>query len=53
MKIDAHVHMGLVGCTRKFSVEVEDDCTDDEIDEVVRDTMFDGIIEWGWKRAGS
>ena len=50
MIVTGYVSIGLVGCKREFSVEVEDDCTDDEIDEVVRDRMFADIIDWGWKK---
>lgn len=53
MKVTGYVSMGLAGCMRKFSVEVDDDCTDDEIDEAVRDEMFATVISWRWKREES
>ena len=49
MKIIVHVSTGYAGCTKREEFEVEDDCSDDEIDEQARDFMFN-MIEWGWER---
>jgi hypothetical protein len=46
-EIKVYVAMGLVGCRRERTITVDADMTDDEIEDVARDTMFD-IIEWGW-----
>ena len=48
-RIKVYVTIGLVGCRREVELDIEDDMTDDEIEELARDTMFE-IIEWGWKR---
>lgn len=47
-KFKGHVEMGLVGCKREFEFEVEDDATEDEIEETGRDAMFN-IISWGYE----
>lgn len=41
------VSMGLVGCKRHGDFEIEDDATDDEIDEVAKEVLFN-LIEWNW-----
>lgn len=45
------VSLGLVGCRRSETIEVEDDCSEDEIEEMARDTMY-SLIEWGWSVEG-
>jgi hypothetical protein len=50
MKITLHVSIGLSGCTRTKTFEVADDCSDDEIDEIAREAMFE-LVQWHWKRA--
>jgi hypothetical protein len=45
--IEVTVSIGLVGCKRSSTIEVEDDMTDDEIEEEAREAMFN-LIEWGW-----
>lgn len=49
-RIEVHVSVGLVGCRRKATIEVEDDCTDEEIEELAREALFE-MIEWGWRPA--
>ena len=51
MKIIVHVCTDKVGSDCETEIEVEDDCSDGEIDEISREAMF-GMIEWGWKREG-
>lgn len=46
--IEIHVSIGLVGCRRTTTIEVEDDATDDEIEEVARESMFE-LVEWSWR----
>jgi predicted metal-binding protein len=38
---------GYVGATHEGEIEVEDTATDDEIDEMVREEVFN-CIEWDW-----
>lgn len=49
MRIKVHVTTGLVGSDRECEIEVEDDATDDQIEEQAREAMFD-LIEWTWSR---
>lgn len=49
MKIEVHLSIGLVGCRRKITFEVEDDCTDEQIDEIAREAIFE-LVEWQWER---
>jgi len=46
--ITVYVELGLVGCRRESTIEVDDDAMDDEIEEMARDEMFN-MIEWGWR----
>ena len=47
-RIVVTVSMGLVGCNRKSVIEVEDELSDEDIDELARDAMF-SLIEWDWR----
>jgi hypothetical protein len=49
-KITVYVSTGYVGCQKSETFEVEDDCSDEEIDEQAQEIMF-GMIEWGWHDA--
>lgn len=49
-KIECVLETGYVGGTRKAVIEVEDDATDDEIDEAVRDWALN-YVSWGWSDA--
>jgi len=49
MKIKVHVTTGLVGADRECEIEVDDDATDDQIEEQAREAMFE-LIEWAWWR---
>lgn len=40
---------GFAGCDYKEEIEVDDNATDEEIDEIVREEVF-GVIEWGWRK---
>lgn len=37
-----------VGSKCKETIEVEDDCTEEEIEELAREVMFN-MIEWGYE----
>lgn len=45
------VENGLVGCRQTGTIEVEDDASDEEINEMVREEVFN-VIEWSWSDAG-
>jgi hypothetical protein len=47
--IEITVSLGLVGCKRTTTIEVDEDATEDEIEELARDAMLDGLIEWSWR----
>ena len=56
MKIQVSVGVGLVGCNRKETIEIDDyeleDLTESErgnyIEEYAKEHMF-SMIEWNWK----
>ena len=52
-KVKWHLSIGLAGCKRTDVVEIADgdDLTDEDIDEIVKDIVFNHI-EWGWAEAG-
>lgn len=50
--INVYVRNGLVGCDRRDQIEIEEGMSDDDIDETVKDWMFEQI-EWGWSPADS
>ena len=47
MKIKWVCETGFANCVHEGEIEVDDDATDEEIDELVRDEVFQEI-EWGW-----
>lgn len=49
MKVKAYVTMGLVGCKREEILDLDDDLSDEDIDESVKEWMFN-VIEWSWKK---
>lgn len=46
--IKVSVSLGLVGCTKRSTIEVDDECDDITIEEIAREEMFN-MIEWGWE----
>lgn len=40
--------MGLVGCKRSTTIEVDDDASDEEIEDQAREALFE-MIEWNWE----
>ena len=46
--IEVTVSLGLVGCVRTGTIEVEDDASEDEIEETARDALFE-LITWSWR----
>lgn len=49
MKIKWHLDVGYANCDREGEVEVADTATDAEIEEVVREEVFN-FISWGWEK---
>lgn len=49
MKVKVRLSIGYVGAVRKAVLDVDDDLTDDELDEIVRDWAHN-YIEWGFER---
>jgi hypothetical protein len=49
-KIIVSVSTGFVGCRKEEEIEVDDDATDEQIDEEARDVML-SMIEWNWRDA--
>lgn len=49
-KIKWHVSLGFAGADRHGEVDVDDDCTEEEINEIVRGEMSN-FLEWGWEEA--
>lgn len=45
--IEWHLETGMQGGDRSDTMEVEDDATDAEIDEMVREEVFN-YVSWGW-----
>lgn len=50
MKVLWHVEMGLQGCEMTGECEVDDDATDEEIEAVVREDVFN-FVSWTWRKA--
>jgi hypothetical protein len=50
-KIKWHVETTVHGSRCQGETEVEDNATDDEIDEQVREEVFN-VVSWGWEPAG-
>jgi hypothetical protein len=46
-KIKVYLDTGFAGCKHEDIIEVDDDITDEDVDEIARDTAFNWI-EWGW-----
>jgi hypothetical protein len=47
-KFKGSVRLGLVGCVREFEFEVEDDVTDEEIEQIAREVAFE-YIDWNYE----
>jgi hypothetical protein len=43
-----YVSIGLVGCKREFAFEIEEDATEQEIEEAAKEAMFENI-EWNYE----
>ncbi len=50
MVIEWHLGMDLNGCDRDGTIEVDDKATEEEIEEIVRQEVFQ-YIDWSWRRA--
>ncbi len=49
-KIEVYVTTGLVGSKKTEVIEVDDDMSDDDIDKVAQECMFQ-MIDWSWHDA--
>lgn len=49
MKIKIKLSIGLAGCTREKVIDIEDDCTNEEIDEMAQEAVHE-MISWHWVR---
>ncbi len=49
--IEITVTMGLQGCKRTNTIEIEDGTSDDEIEEIAQEAMFE-LISWSWHDIG-
>jgi hypothetical protein len=49
MNIFVWSESGLTGCGRKDEIEIDDDSTDEQIEEAVREWFFEHN-EYGWSR---
>lgn len=46
-KIEYHAHYGFAGAECEDILEFEDNITDEEIEETVKDEVFDRV-DWNW-----
>jgi hypothetical protein len=46
--IKVTVKMGLIGCEKSETFKIDDDASDDEIEEQAKATVFE-MIQWTWK----
>ena len=46
-KIRAYLNTDLVGCTFEEEFEVDNNASEDEIEEMAKEALFDHI-DWGW-----
>lgn len=49
MIIKWHLDVGYANCDRDGTVDVPDDATDEDIDLIVREEVFNWI-SWGWDK---
>jgi hypothetical protein len=49
MKIEIRVNTGYVGCEKKDIIELDDDLTEEEIEESALERMFE-MIGWSWRK---
>lgn len=47
-KIRVYLNTDLAGCTIEDEFEVDDNASNDEIEEMAKESMFDHI-DWGWE----
>lgn len=52
MLIEWTLSTGFAGCEHYGTIEVDDDATEEEIDEMVRDEVF-SCIDWGYRKLRS
>jgi hypothetical protein len=49
MKVRLYIDTGYPSCEHEDVIEVEDDITDAELDEIARENMGN-YIDWGWEK---
>jgi hypothetical protein len=52
MIVKWHLSTGLSGCDREGEVEIEDDATDDDIEDAVREDMWN-FLSLTWQKVGA
>jgi hypothetical protein len=45
--VRVYVSTGIVGSKRSDHIDVDDDATEDDIEAIAKETMFE-MIDWGW-----
>ncbi len=50
MKITVYVSIGLVGCRREATIEVDDDATEEDIEEEAQEAMLQ-MVQWHWEKS--
>lgn len=51
MKIKITVSMGLVGCRRERTIEIDDGLTEEQIDEQVKEEVLGSeMVTWSWSK---
>jgi len=50
MKVHIYAKTDRVGSKVETTIEVEEDCSDDEIEEFAKQTLFEQLIEWNWHK---
>lgn len=49
MKVKAHAYYGFSGCNMDFEEEFPDDATDEEIEEAMRELVFQQV-DWSYEK---
>lgn len=52
MKVWVYAKTDRVGSKVETTFEVDDDCSDSEIEEFAREVLFEQLIEWNWRKSG-
>lgn len=49
MKVKAHAHYGFAGCTMEFEEEFPDDTTEEEIEDTMRELVYEQV-DWSYEK---